>query len=174
METQGPVWTEVRALLLGDYNTSKQHFFENSTPDYLLLSLRAGYTVKSFEIDDQRVDLHLWNVREGKNERSHTTDFNELGAIILFYNVNKRSSFETIVKKTEEITSKPKRNWFCIIVGAKHAHGEGREVSTEEGIKFAEDHNMGFFEIPMDDTNIDNAYDFIVKNALDWRLSENN
>ena len=172
METKSALWTEIKAVLLGESSPSKSFFFENMTPDWLLLSLRAGYTVKSFNIEDQLVDLHLWNTNSLQSNRSpYWSNNSEIDAIILFYHVNKRSTFESLAKRAEEIAIKIQKNRFWIVIGAKHAFDYDRQVSTEEGIKFAEQLNVGFFEISMDDVNVENAYDFIIKNALECKVS---
>ncbi len=87
-------------------------------------------------------------------------------AILLVYDITSRHSFDNIVKYWADLIEK--ENCFKIyLIGNKTDLEENRQVSLQEGLTFAQQHNFVFHEISAKDDDLEILLSEIVTSVCD-------
>jgi small GTP-binding protein len=119
--------------------------------------LRIDFKVKPVEIDNTKVKLQIWDTAGQEKFKTITTAYyRNATAVMIVYSITDRSSFEHVKNWRDTIEEHKQTSSSCLeimLVGNKcdvdyvsESSNEKREVSKEEGEKFAREHNMTFFE----------------------------
>jgi len=110
--------------------------------------------------------VQLWDTAGQEQYRSLTRSYyrKSHGAIIV-YDVTRRESFtkleEWITAVREESGNE---NTQLLLVGNKTDLAEDREVTTEEGIKFAREHSLNFLETSaLNGSNVNKAFQIVLQ-----------
>ena len=114
--------------------------------------------------------LNLFFSTMAGQERFGIYVFNRIYNIFLIvYDVGKRESFNIVNKILDDITNLKKRKNFeplIFLIGNKIDEKDKREVSRDEGKKYAKDNNLLYFEISVKSEQ--NCYEFF--NYLNWTI----
>ena len=73
--------------------------------------------------------------------------YRNLSAILLVYDITNKQSFEYLDRWINNIENSADPNVTILLVGTKLDLDSDREVSFEEGYKFAEEYNFRFYEV---------------------------
>ena len=109
-----------------------------------------------------------------RNRDLITYNYKNNNGVLIIYDISKKESFEKINKYLDEVERYAnEQTKICkILVGNKMDKKE-REVSEEEGKKFANDNKMAFFEISAkDNINIQQLLNFIANKLLRYELNK--
>jgi len=88
-------------------------------------------------------------------------------AIILFFDLTNRESFESLPTFLEEAKKYGSKDAVPFLVGGKLDLVDERVVTNEEGAKFASDHGMQYFEVSSkDNVNVKETFHSIVSGFL--------
>ena len=99
-----------------------------------------------FKIDSKIIRLQISDTCGQEVYRSLIQNFYRNASLaILVYSIDKRTSFENLEIWLNEIKEKGNPDVKIFLVGNKNDLIENREVSTEEGEKFYEAHQLDFF-----------------------------
>ena len=179
----------INYILLGDSGTGKSwikdSLLQKELTDYVnpnfvfeFLTIQINKTIYSLKINDASGyrNYLTMNLYLSKNA----------DCAIIVYDITNRESFNYITELIEKFKEKcEKENYILVLVGAKCDLENKRKVSYKEGKKFADEHDMKFYEssskerINIDEIFLDTAYD-IYKNGnkgLDIKenyINENN
>lgn len=117
-------------------------FYENTVPT-------IGLDVKTVSMthEGEEVVIALWDTAGQEQYRTITSVYYRgIHGIILMYDITSAESFHNLSSWLDEIeANKPDDNVKIILVGNK-IDREDREVTYEQGLKFAREHNMLFIE----------------------------
>ena len=129
----------------------------------------------------KEIKVKIWDTAGQERFSSLSTQYvkNCLG-IILVYSITDSKSLNNIDRWINELNDKKNNEkYFMVLIGNKCDLEEHREVSKEEGEKFAIQHDLKFFECSAKDKiNVHEAFNYlineIVENYKDEFIDKNN
>ncbi|AYV79135.1 MAG: Ras-related protein Rab-2 [Faunusvirus sp.] len=140
-------------ILLGDMNTGKSSliykFIHGEQMKYNIYSPTIGvdYDYKTINVDGAPIKVQIWDTAGQEKFKSIISSYyKNISCAIIVYDVNNRSSFYDIQKWIDDViyTNEDQRFAF-VIIGTKNDLAN-REVTYEEGKRFADSKSILFFE----------------------------
>ena len=140
-----------KVVFVGDDTVGKTQiinkFVNNKFLEEYFSTIGVNYATKVVEIKNKKIKLQLWDTAGQERFRSITrTYLKGSRLIVLVYAIDNKNSFENIQNLVDEAKTQNKDAKF-LLVGNKLDLEEGREVSTEDAKKYAEENNIGFIEV---------------------------
>ncbi|XP_076460478.1 ras-related protein Rab-18-like [Babylonia areolata] len=150
MEEQ-EVLTTLKILIIGESGVGKSSLLLRFTDDTFdpeqAATIGVDFKVKTLAVDGNRTKLAIWDTAGQERFRTLTPSYYR-GAqgVILVYDVSSKQSFTKLDAWLNELeTFATKHDMVKMLVGNK-IDKEKRDVSKEEGLKFARKHHMLFIE----------------------------
>jgi len=111
------------------------------------LTIGVEFGTKTVQCHDKTIKLQIWDTAGQENFRSLTRSYYRaaVGAILV-YDITRRKTFEALDAWVDDLKINASSHVVIMLVGNKSDNQDKREVSYEEGKKFAEDHGLLFFE----------------------------
>jgi len=151
MDEGQDVLTTLKILIIGESGVGKSSLLLRFTDDTFdpeqSATIGVDFKVKTLTVDGNKAKLAIWDTAGQERFRTLTPSYYR-GAqgCILVYDVSSKSSFQKLDAWLNELdTFATKQDIIKMLVGNK-IDIEGREVSREEGLKFARKHHMLFIE----------------------------
>ena len=149
---KNPITPKYKLIFLGDQNVGKSSILNRFLNDTFVEEYQAtiglDFQSKNVQIDNQDVHLLLYDTAGQEKFRSlipmYTRDAN---IILLVYDITNRESFENLYAWLKDLTNININEVIICIVGNKIDLNEKREVSNEEGQKYAQEHDFIFQEV---------------------------
>ena len=149
---KNPITPKYKLIFLGDQNVGKSSILNRFLSDTFVEEYQAtiglDFQSKNVQIDNQDVHLLLYDTAGQEKFRSlipmYTRDAN---IILLVYDISNRDSFTNLSQWLKDLTNVNMEEVILCIVGNKIDLSDKRAVNTEEGKKFAEEHDFIFQEI---------------------------
>lgn len=145
------VLTTLKILIIGESGVGKSSLLLRFTDDTFdpeqAATIGVDFKVKTLTVDGNRAKLAIWDTAGQERFRTLTPSYYR-GAqgVILVYDVCSKSSFSKLDAWLNELdTFATKQDIVKMLVGNK-IDMENREVSRDEGLKFARKHHMLFIE----------------------------
>ncbi|KAL7645984.1 UNVERIFIED_CONTAM: hypothetical protein RMT77_002881 [Armadillidium vulgare] len=145
------ILTTLKILIIGESSVGKSSLLLRFTDDTFdpeqSATIGVDFKVKTINVDDNYAKLAIWDTAGQERFRTLTPSYYR-GAqgVILVYDVTNRSTFAKLDMWLNELdTYSTKSDIVKMLVGNK-IDKEKREVSREEGMKFARKHAMLFIE----------------------------
>jgi len=149
-----------KIILLSQYDSGKTNFIlryvDNTYDSMTLRTLGLDYSIKRVTLNDGKTaKIQIWDTVSGERARSMiTSQIRIMNGFIIMYNITRRESFENAKNWLEDIRIYANSNNINnIAFVGNHADADEnsdsyhkREISTEEGQRFAEENNLIFFE----------------------------
>ena len=146
-----------RYIIIGDSSTGKTSLlysllnYNNSNIRQPTIGVDFG--CKYFTINKKIIKILIWDTAGLERFRTITQSYYHKGDIVLLvYDVNNRSSFDNINYWYQQILDYCKKDIVIVLVGNKNDKDD-REISYDEGEKFANSKNILFFEASTYDKN---------------------
>ncbi|KAJ3424570.1 ras-related protein rab-2-a [Anaeramoeba flamelloides] len=112
------------------------------------LTIGVEFGSRVIEVDGVSIKLKIWDTAGQETFRSITRSYYRGAAsAILVYDVTRRDTFDQLESWIEDARQNASENTQIIIVGNKIDLENKREVSEEEGRKFAEENGLWFLEV---------------------------
>ena len=151
-QSVNPEIPKYKLIFLGDQNVGKSCILNRFMNDTFIEEYQAtiglDFQSKNVQIDNQDIHLLLYDTAGQEKFRSlipmYTRDSN---IILLVYEINNKDSFLHLPDWVNDLTNVNKDDVIFALVGNKIDLEESRQVSTEEGQKFAEEHGYIFQEV---------------------------
>ncbi|GMK53901.1 hypothetical protein CspeluHIS016_0104870 [Cutaneotrichosporon spelunceum] len=173
--SDSPQPSNLKLLLIGNSSVGKSSLLLRFTDDDFLseeetaATIGVDFKVKSIELNGRRYKLSIWDTAGQERFRTLTSSYYR-GAqgVILVYDVSSRPTFDELVKWFREIETYCAEDVVKILVGNKVDKEYQRQVTREEGEKFAERMGTLFVECSAK-TNIGvtEAFQELVRRILD-------
>lgn len=145
------VLTTLKILIIGESGVGKSSLLLRFTDDTFdpeqAATIGVDFKVKTLQIDGNKAKLAIWDTAGQERFRTLTPSYYR-GAqgVILVYDVTSKASFNKLEQWLNELeTFSTKHDLIKMLVGNK-IDNERREVTKEEGLKFARKHHMLFIE----------------------------
>ncbi len=142
-----------KVLLLGDTTVGKTCFLMKYTDktfqDIHMATIGLDYRLKTMKLKSgKNIKLQIWDTAGQERFKSMSVNvIKNVEGLILTYSIASRESFNNLeswlkqLNDADDLSKKP-----IIIVGNKSDLEDSREVSKEEGKKFAKNHGYNFYE----------------------------
>ncbi|XP_062584112.1 ras-related protein Rab-18A-like [Saccostrea cucullata] len=145
------VLTTLKILIIGESGVGKSSLLLRFTDDTFdpeqAATIGVDFKVKTLQVDGNKAKLAIWDTAGQERFRTLTPSYyrGAQGAILV-YDVTNRASFQKLDVWLNELeTFSTKHDLIKMLVGNK-IDQENREVSKEDGLKFARKHHMLFIE----------------------------
>lgn len=145
------ILTTLKILIIGESGVGKSSLLlrfteDNFDPDQSL-TIGVDFKTKRITIDGNTVKLAIWDTAGQERFRTLTPSYyRDAQGAILVYDVANKATFTKLETWLNELdTYSTKSNIVKMVVGNK-IDKENREVSREEGMKFARRHQTLFIE----------------------------
>ncbi|ESO82098.1 hypothetical protein LOTGIDRAFT_237171 [Lottia gigantea] len=145
------VITTLKILIIGESGVGKSSLLLRFTDDTFdpeqAATIGVDFKVKTLAVDGNKAKLAIWDTAGQERFRTLTPSYYR-GAqgVILVYDVCSKQSFSKLDAWLNELeTFSTKHDMVKMLVGNK-IDKEKREVSKDEGLKFARKHHMLFIE----------------------------
>mmetsp|Transcript_71759 Transcript_71759/g.83423 ORF Transcript_71759/g.83423 Transcript_71759/m.83423 type:complete len:213 (+) Transcript_71759:38-676(+) len=102
---------------------------------------------KNVTLKGKTIKMQIWDTAGQESFRSITRSYyrGSIGALLV-YDISRRETFENLAKWLDETKNYANENMITILIGNKSDLTNEREVSYEEGEKFAKKNNLMFLE----------------------------
>ena len=138
-------------IIIGDPSVGKscilnQFLNETFTEDYDI-TVGVEFGAKTIEIGKTKLKLQIWDTAGQDSFKSITRAYYRgAAAALICYDITSRESFDNLQNWLDECRENGNPEMTLVLVGNKIDLNENREISTEEGKKFAKANKMIFFE----------------------------
>lgn len=145
------VLTTIKLLIIGESGVGKSSLMLRFTDDDFdneqALTIGVDFKTKIINIDDVNIKLAIWDTAGQERFRTLTPSYyRDAQGAILVYDVTKRSTFQKLDSWLNELEIYGTRpNMAKMVVGNKIDQPD-REISREDGFKFAKKHRTLFLE----------------------------
>jgi Ras-related protein Rab-18 len=146
------ILTTLKILIIGESGVGKSSLLLRFTDDKfdqeMAATIGVDFKVKQLEIDGNRVKLAIWDTAGQERFRTLTPGYyrGAQGAILV-YDVCNRDSFRQLDRWMSELdTFSTKTDIIKMLVGNKIDREDSREITRDEGRRFAQKYSMLFIE----------------------------
>ena len=163
----------IKLLTLGDTEVGKTSIVLRYSDDKFhqnkISTIGVDFKVKMITKGNEKIKIYIYDTagqERFKNIVKHY--YKGANGILLIYDISKRITFEKLqfwlddLKENADID-----NLFIYLVGNKNDKKEEREVTFEEGNKFAKEKNLPFIEVSAKTgENINQLFDDMIKGTI--------
>ena len=162
----------MKFILIGNSGVGKScllfQFIEDKFKGGLEPTIGIEFGTKVMHAQDKTIRLQIWDSAGQENYRSITRSYyrNTICAFLI-YDITSRKSFEDVKIWLDEAKTYGNSSMYFVLLGNKCECKDQREVSTQEGAKFAQDNDLLFFETSAkENINVRSAFEQIVDRIL--------
>ena len=162
----------IKVIMAGDTNVGKTQlvlrYIDNIFRDDFYTTGGIDLKVKTFDKDGELIKLLLWDTAGQERFRAfNESNYRGAHGIMIVYDLSNRQSFQNIESWLDNIDKFAPKKLQKILVGAKCDLESQREISFEEGVKFAEKHGLDFMETSAKESlNVDSAFGKLIDQIL--------
>lgn len=110
------------------------------------LTIGVEFGARTVTIDGKQLKLQIWDTAGQESFRSITRSYYRGAAgALLVYDISRRETFNHLTKWLDEVRQNSNVNMTIVLIGNK-CDLDRREVTTEEGAEFAQEHGLIFLE----------------------------
>uniref|UniRef100_A0AB39JEI8 Ras-Related Protein Rabd2A-Like n=1 Tax=Florenciella sp. virus SA2 TaxID=3240092 RepID=A0AB39JEI8_9VIRU len=165
-----------KTIILGDSGVGKStlvyKFHNNIYNENVDSTVGISFGSKQLIIDDKIIKIQIWDTAGQERFRSIVrTYYRNVAGCIITYDITNINSFNSCLYWLNEIT---KENRFVkiLLLGTKLDKDDKREVPYKLASKFAEEHNIPFYEITSKN-DIEYIFILLIRNMLNGYLYQN-
>ncbi|KAM3146598.1 hypothetical protein pb186bvf_001128 [Paramecium bursaria] len=143
--------TKFKVVFLGDENVGKtaiiESFIYDTIPNQYKPTIGIDFASKIIYLDGQNVRLQIWDTAGQERFKSLIPTYvKDSKAAVLCYNVENLQSFENIKKWLSIVREEQGYDVQIILVANKIDVGQNRAVPLDQGVQFALNNNMLYYE----------------------------
>eukprot|EP01025_Chloroclados_australasicus_P032396 TRINITY_DN3286_c0_g1_i1.p2 TRINITY_DN3286_c0_g1~~TRINITY_DN3286_c0_g1_i1.p2 ORF type:complete len:214 (-),score=21.47 TRINITY_DN3286_c0_g1_i1:325-966(-) len=111
------------------------------------LTIGVEFGARMINIDGKQIKLQIWDTAGQESFRSITRSYYRGAAgALLVYDITRRDTFNHLASWLEDARQHANPSMTIMLIGNKSDLSHKREVSTEEGERFAQEHGLVFLE----------------------------
>jgi Ras-related protein Rab-6A len=143
---------KLKLIVVGNQGTGKScilnRFVNETFEENYQATIGLDFQSKNVTIHDQDVRLILYDTAGQEKFRSLIPMYiREAQIILLIYDITDRESFDSMPKWIQEVLQVKNSEAVFVLIGNKIDLEDKRQISSEEGKKFAEENNYIFQEV---------------------------
>ncbi|KAL4433544.1 hypothetical protein ABPG74_002941 [Tetrahymena malaccensis] len=141
----------LKYIVIGDTGVGKSSLIMQFTQEVFRdkhdITVGVEFGAKVIKINGQSVKLQIWDTAGQEDFRSIVRSYyrSTAGALVV-YDITRRDTFKHITRWVEEATNNGNSTLTFMLIGNKSDLESQREVTYEEGLQLAKEHNMLFIE----------------------------
>ncbi|KAK1577948.1 hypothetical protein Q3G72_026244 [Acer saccharum] len=158
-----------KIVLIGDSAVGKSNllsrFARNEFDNNSKATIGVEFQTQVVEIDGKQVKAQIWDTAGQERFRAVTSAYyrGALGALLV-YDITRRSSFDSIQRWLQELSTHCDITVARMLVGNKCDLENIRDVSVEDGKCLAEEERLFFIETSaLDSTNVQTAFEIVIR-----------
>eukprot|EP01117_Protostelium_nocturnum_P018080 TRINITY_DN7485_c0_g1_i1.p1 TRINITY_DN7485_c0_g1~~TRINITY_DN7485_c0_g1_i1.p1 ORF type:complete len:206 (+),score=33.13 TRINITY_DN7485_c0_g1_i1:27-644(+) len=162
----------IKVVLIGDSGVGKSSFLVRFTTKKFYNThdptIGAEFGSKVVGINGNEVSLKIWDTAGQEKFRSIvSTYYRGSSAAVIVYDVTRKTSFDSLESWYNDLRMVAHPDIVVVIVGNKCDVEDERQVTVEEGQKWADDHSAHFFEASCKtDVGITETFDRVAKEVV--------
>ena len=143
----------IKILTLGDTSVGKSsivlRFTEEKFDDNQFSTIGIDFKTKFIKRGDSSIKVLIWDTAgQEKFQNIARQYYKGANGVLLIYDIGNRKSFQRIDFWLKELKDNNRlEELFICLVGNKIDMEDKREITREEGEKYAKDNNIIFFEV---------------------------
>lgn len=166
-----PYIYQFRLIIIGDSTVGKssllRQFTEGKYLEFSDPTVGVDFHAKVVKVDENPVKLQLWDTAGQERFRAITRSYyrNAVGGLLV-YDITNKKSFENLNSWLSDASqsAEPHKLVF-ILVGHKADQDKNREVTKQEAMAFALDHDMSYVETSAKTMiNVEHAFTVLAEN----------
>lgn len=133
------------------------------------LTIGVEFGSRNISLDNQEIKLQIWDTAGQEKFRSITHSYYR-GAVgaLLVYDITRRDTFEHVTTWLDDCKKYSNQDITIMLIGNKADLENSRDVTKEEGMKFAEKNGIFFLETSSKTSkNVDDAFIDVAKDVLE-------
>jgi len=160
----------LKFIVIGDSSVGKSNIISKYKEDKFdekgQPSIGVQFIAKNVVIENTTFRLQVWDTAGQESFRSMTRIYyKNSSCAFIVYDITEKESFNHVESWISECKKIAPETVLLVLIGNKSDLNESREVSYEEGLKFAEKNKMLFFETSAKNgVNIENIFKKSVEN----------
>jgi small GTP-binding protein len=160
----------LKFIVIGDSSVGKSNIISKYKEDKFdekgQPSIGVQFIAKNVVIENTTFRLQVWDTAGQETFRSMTRIYyKNSSCAFIVYDITEKESFNHVESWINECKKIAPETVLLVLIGNKSDLNESREVSYEEGLKFAEKNKMLFFETSAKNgVNIENIFKKSVEN----------
>ena len=141
----------LKYIIIGDSAVGKSNLLlryahDKFNEDYQA-TIGVEFGAKNVEINNEKYRIQIWDTAGQENFRSITRAYYKHSVCaIIVYDITNKDSFNHINSWIDECKNQSPKTVFFVLVGNKSDLENKRQVNYNEGLKFAQENNILFFE----------------------------
>lgn len=162
----------IKLIIIGDSSVGKSNislqYSEKEFQDNHEITLGVEFSSKAIYNNGKVYKLQIWDTAGQETFRSLIkTFYRGAHGCLVVYDITNRASFNNIGSWIKDLHDNCMSNIPIFIIGNKTDLSNNREVSHEEGKKYADDNKYTFFEISAKDYNdVCKVFNSLILNIL--------
>ncbi|OAD68067.1 hypothetical protein PHYBLDRAFT_136523 [Phycomyces blakesleeanus NRRL 1555(-)] len=158
----------IKYIIIGDTGVGKSCLLLQFTDKRFMpahdLTIGVGFGTRFVTVNDQQIKLQIWDTAGQESFRTITRSYYRGAAgALLVYDITRRDTFENLSTWLEDVRQHANPNTVIIVIGNKSDLDNKRQVSREEGERFARENDLFFLEASA--KSADNVEEAFVKTA---------
>ena len=172
-DSKKPYEEKLKLMVIGESRVGKTSIIGRYTDDYIsgvyLSTVGIDYQEKTIKIGEKLVKLEIWDTAGQERFKIIAKNyFQNSDGFLLVYDISLRESFERLTFWHEQLKLNAPLNCRFLVVGNKCDLEKERQVSKEEGEKYAEQYNVKFYETSAkDNININEIFQTLATETLE-------
>ena len=111
------------------------------------LTIGVEFGARTIQINEKNIKLQIWDTAGQESFKSITRSYYRGAAgALLVYDITRRDTFTHLTRWLEEVRQNGNPDMTIMLIGNKSDLDARRQVSTEEGERFAKEHGLIFME----------------------------
>ena len=111
------------------------------------LTIGVEFGARTIQLDNKNIKLQIWDTAGQESFKSITRSYYRGAAgALLVYDITRRDTFTHLTRWLEEVRQNGNPDTTIMLIGNKSDQDSRRQVSTEEGERFARENDLIFLE----------------------------
>lgn len=111
------------------------------------MTIGVEFGARTIQIEQKNIKLQIWDTAGQESFKSITRSYYRGAAgALLVYDITRRDTFTHLTRWLEEVRQNGNPDTTIMLIGNKSDQDSRRQVSTEEGERFARENNLIFLE----------------------------
>ena len=170
----------IKILTLGDTMVGKSsivlRYSDDKFDDKIFSTIGIDFKTKYIKMDNYSVKVLIWDTAgQEKFQNIAKTYYKGANGVMLIYDISNRKTFQRINFWIKELKENNKIDeLFIYLIGNKKDLEDKREISFEEGEKYAKENNINFIEVSAKSgEGIPNLFHNVIKGVMEKVFKKN-